>query len=124
MSKSPDVIFSEGCSIDESLFQSPTSRCDFEIEYSMPSSLSNVYNLKLRKPIPVTIRLENGYFFVSNTELEITEGGSSLEQALGEFTDFFLDDYLNWRNIKDSEITAKAARIKQAYLEFVEETPF
>ena len=72
----------------------------------MPSWLSEVRNLKLKQLIPITIRHESGYYYISNAELDITEGGSSLEQALREFADFFLEDYLNWRDAKDSELTS------------------
>jgi hypothetical protein len=81
-------------------------------------------NKKLRQLLPITIRHEGGYYFINNTELDITEGGSSLEQALSEFADFFLEDYMNWQKAKDSELTAKAAAIRHKYLDLVEETPF
>jgi len=116
-----DVIFSQGCSISESLFQSPSSGSRFSFEYIAPSWLSEVHNLKLRQLLPITIRHEGGYYFINNTELDITEGGPSLEQAMREFADFFLEDYLNWRKAKDSELTGKAAAIRRKYLDLVED---
>lgn len=89
-------------------------------EYDMKSNIDSISGLNLKKPIPINIRFEDDYFFIRCSELEIDEGAETQVQAMIEFKDFLFQDFQNWLEIDDSQLTDKALSIKHRYLEYIE----
>lgn len=75
---------------------------------------------RLIKPIPITIKPEENFYFVHNDEFDINEGGTSIEEALKEFYNFFINDLENWINSRDKELSKDARELKAKYLEYVD----
>lgn len=75
---------------------------------------------KLKKPVPVTIEPEEDFYYVHNDELDINEGGASPETALDEFYTFFVNDFENWLNSSDKELSEDAKELKAKYLDYVD----
>lgn len=73
----------------------------------------------LSKAIPLKIQYEDGFFSISNKELQILVGGETCAEALEEFYTFFCQDYRTWIETPDERLTEKALRIKKKYLEYV-----
>jgi hypothetical protein len=82
--------------------------------YQIPES-----GITLKKPIDVIIEPSNNYLFIYNEELDIHEGGSTWEEALKNFNEFFLSDLKHWAERNDDELTEDAQTLKAKFMEFI-----
>ncbi len=118
---SDQVIYSEGSHAEEDRYESPSIQDKFSITYQMDTFIDSIEGVDLLKPIPVTICCEEEHYFVSNKDLDITEVGSTLDEALQQFKEFFTQDFQNWLEIDNRELTKKAKALKNRYLQFAAE---
>ncbi len=83
------------------------------VEFETYINLNAIYNLgrPLAKAIPVVIRFEDGFYYVSNSELGILVGGDSCAEAIEEFCSFFVQDFQTWTETPDTKLTEKALNI-------------
>jgi len=76
-------------------------------------------DLTLKKPLPIKIKREEGFFFLSNDYLYIYVGADNLKEAKEEFYDFFINDYKNLITTKEDELSNDVKILIQKYHEYI-----
>lgn len=75
--------------------------------------------MELKKPIEVKSHNENDMFYIECDELNIYVDGDTPDEVLTEFYNFFIEDFSNWIDEDDKDLTQDALMLKQKYLEYV-----
>ncbi len=70
----------------------------------------------------VSIVEEKGFWVAYNNELNIGGTGESERQALYAFFDFFIRDYLIYKNTPVDKLSEGAKKLLKKYEEFIKET--
>jgi len=93
-------------------------RRPYEAETSQISQIAGVGTLK--KPLSVSVNKDEGGYLVRCEELDITEAGANVPEALEAFCSFLREDLEHWRATDDANLTAEARALKHRYLDYVD----
>lgn len=74
---------------------------------------------KLKKPLTILVERADGGYVVRCVDLDITEAGATLAEALEAFCSFFREDAQHWKGTDNSQITAEALVLKGWYQEYI-----
>lgn len=77
-------------------------------------------NLKMLRPIYVTLDQYDDEVQIVSTELGLIESGEDEIIALRNFIEFFVEDANNYLTIDDRSLTTKALELKKVYSNIVE----
>jgi hypothetical protein len=92
----------------------------FQVDPTIPAQLYDIPGIgRLRKPISITVERESGSVMVTAHDLDITESGITLDDALEAFFAFFREDLEYWKSTNDQLLTEDAKALKSRYLEYV-----
>ncbi|MBI5244246.1 MAG: hypothetical protein HY922_11315 [Elusimicrobia bacterium] len=70
----------------------------------------------LRRPLEISLtHLEKGFLFTSE-EFNVSGYGENTEEALADFSDFFIEDYTNLRDTPENELSQGARRLLGDYV--------
>lgn len=72
-------------------------------------------SLRSDKPVEIVITNEDGVFFVSNESLNIDAEGSSISEAIEDFSHHVFYFYSYYTNKDNSEVIGNAIRLKELY---------
>ena len=90
------------------------------IDSTIPSQIRDIPGVgRLRKPIAITVEKESGSVLVTAPDLDITESGMTLADALAAFFAFFQEDLEHWQSTEDQQLTEDALALKKRYLDYV-----
>ena len=90
------------------------------IDSPVPSQIQDIPGVgRLRKPIVITVEKEPGSVLVTAPDLDITESGMTLADALEAFFAFFQEDLEHWQSTEDQQLTEDALALKRRYLDYV-----
>lgn len=77
---------------------------------------------RLVKPLRVNVHSEEGFVFATNETLSICGTGSSLEEAMADFSIHVVHFFNYYRSLPAEKVTGDAIRLKQIFTKlFVEE---
>lgn len=65
--------------------------------------------------LEIELSTENGLFFFQNTKLNILGSGFTKEEALKDFSEFFIHDYLSYKNTPLRDLTPDARQLLDEY---------
>jgi hypothetical protein len=80
----------------------------------------SVQGMELKRPLLVTITIQDGHYRIYSEEIDVQEGGSSMKQALENFMDFVVTDARHWQTADDAQLSAAARTLKATYQELIE----
>jgi hypothetical protein len=103
---------------DSSCRESESPECS--LSYSIELKLSSLEGIgALRIPLSVELKYSEGYYTISNRDLDIHETGSTIHAALSNFEYFFAEDLRTWRESPDDQLTSDALALKKKYAAYV-----
>jgi len=65
--------------------------------------------------LEVELSKENGLFFFQNVKFNIFGSGFTKEEALKDFSEFFIHDYLSYKNSPPKDLTQDARQLLKEY---------
>ncbi len=71
--------------------------------------------------LDIELSKENGLFFFQNTRFNIFGSGYTKEDALKDFSEFFIHDYLSYKGTPPNDLTEDARRLLQKYEAIINE---
>jgi hypothetical protein len=71
--------------------------------------------------LDIELSKENGLFFFQNTTFNIFGSGFTKEDALKDFSEFFIHDYLSYKRTLADDLTEDASRLLQKYESVISE---
>ncbi len=71
--------------------------------------------IKLREELEVELSREDGLFFFQNYRFNIFGHGLTKEEALKDFSEFFIHDYLSYKNTPLEDLTRDARQLLGEY---------
>ncbi len=71
--------------------------------------------------LDIELSKENGLFFFQNSRFNIFGSGFTKEEALKDFSEFFIHDYLSYRNNPLHKLTRDARQLLQEYESVISE---
>lgn len=77
--------------------------------------------IKLKKPLPVVIEKADKFFSIYNDELNISDLGESKKEAVNNFIDFLVKDYLTYKNTPEEKLSEGAKKLLLTYRNWVED---
>ena len=92
----------------------------YNVEPAPPTMLTNVPGVEpLRKPVKVVVEKTPDGVLIAAPDLDITESGTSLWEAISSFCDFFREDLEHWKKADDAILSEDAKELKRRFLEYV-----
>lgn len=80
---------------------------------------SLIFNARLKKGLLVEIEFEDGYYLISNKELDITDQGETYEEAVENFLSFLSEDFQNIKSIEPDKLDPVLNEILLKYQELM-----
>lgn len=72
----------------------------------------------LKKTIEIDLRFEDDIFYIECENLQISVAEDTREEAYDVFFDLIVNDFYNWLDANDEDLTNDAKEIKNKYLEY------
>ena len=88
---------------------------------TIPIANLSVPEFKLVKPITVEIHVQDDEIIASNDNLELVVAADSEEEALLDFVERVVEDYVALKNTPDGELTRRALSLKQTFMKLIRE---
>jgi hypothetical protein len=71
-----------------------------------------------KKPLLLTIEYDGSFWTIFSDDLNVAEGSYDLKTAMRDFFEYLKDDYCEWKRVDESELTVKAKRLKNKFLQY------
>jgi hypothetical protein len=101
---------------------SNTSVCFYLSNMGYITELESV-DVTLKRRIPFKIVFEDNFYYLKQDELGIYEGASEYGEAKSALVQYILDDFRNWIQTPDGELSERAKGIFEAYKKYLEYHP-
>lgn len=76
---------------------------------------------KMKNPVEVDLRFEDGWFFAENEKLTMVGVGRTAEDAIMEFSQHIIHFHLFYRSLSWDQVTGEAVRLKNVFENLLEE---
>lgn len=116
------------CYIDDLTPEYPSGSASTIYAYALNIDYLNIEdfekkNLRIKKAIPFLITYENDSYILEQVELGVVEGSENYDDAKKQLTEYIVDDFLNWMETPQEELSEKAMLVKEKYQEYFELLP-
>jgi len=75
--------------------------------------------LRARRPIPVTLILNEGIWTAEQTEFDICATGDTPEDAELSLAEYISEDFVHWRGVPAAQLSEDAKRLLARYREYI-----